>query len=136
MSIDLTSEILAAHADQLNLNQALDKDAFLTAFPGKREELDPLLDVAARVKRTLKPVQPSPAFRERLHNGLMMAANYQQAHKILVERRDEPQWGWLLGAAALGSAAGILALVWRARTHEHRATALAEAEPAVAVAAR
>lgn len=136
MSIDLTTEILAAHADELNRNRAFDKEAFLAAYPDRRDELDPLLEVAARIKRTLQPVEPAPAFRERLHTGLIMAANHQQAHKILVEKRDDTQWGWLLGAAALGSAAGILALVWRARSHEHKVSALAQAEPALAVIER
>jgi hypothetical protein len=133
MSIDLTSEILAAHADELNRDAAFDKEAFLASYPDKRDELDPLLDVAARVKRSLQPVRTPVAFRQRLHNGLILAANHQQAHKILVDKREEPQWGWLLGAAALTSAAGILALVWRVRSHEQKVSTLACAGPAMAV---
>lgn len=127
MSIDLTSEILAMHADQLNRGEPVISDVFLAPYPEWRQELIPLLDVAARVKRTLKPVSPAPAFRARLHDGLMLAANHQQAHRILVARHEEPQWGWLLGAAALGSAAGLIALVLRARAGRSQSPAEAVA---------
>ncbi len=124
MGIDLVTEILAAHADQLIGNQAVPRDAFLAASPREREELTSLMEVASRLKQTLKPVEPAPAFRARLHDGLMLAAHHQQAQRIYVEKRGEPQWGWLLGAAA---AAGIIAVVWRSRTQAHPAT-IAEAE--------
>ncbi len=127
MSIDLTSEILAMHADQLNTGEPVTTDAFLAPFPDRREELVPLLEVAARVKRTLKPVKPAAAFRSRLHDGLIMVASHQQAHRILIARHDEPQWGWLLGAAAIGSAAGIIALVLRARAGRVQSPAIVEA---------
>ncbi len=127
MSIDLTSEILAIHADELNKGEPVATDAFLAQFPDRREELAPLLEVAARVKRALKPVRPEPAFRSRLHDGLIMVASHQQAHRILIARHDEPQWGWLLGAAAIGSAAGIIALVLRARAGRVQAPAIAAA---------
>lgn len=127
MSIDLTSEILALHADQLNEGEPVATDVFLARFPDRRDELAPLLDVALLVKRTLKPVKPTPAFRSRLHDGLIMAAGHQQAHRILIARHDEPQWGWLLGAAAIGSAAGIIALVLRARGGHTQSPAMAAA---------
>ncbi len=125
MSIDLTSEILAIHADQLNKGEPVATEVFLAPFPDRRDELAPLLDVAARVKRTLKPVKPATAFRSRLHDGLIMAASHQQAHRILIARHDEPQWGWLLGAAAIGSAAGLIALVLRARAGRAQSPAVA-----------
>ncbi len=124
MSIDLVTELLAAHADQLNRNDAIATDSVLAAFPKDREELTSLMQVAARVKQTLKPVTPTPAFRTRLHDGLMLAAHHQQAQRIYIDKRGEPQWGWLLGAAA---AAGIIAVVWRSRTQAHPAP-VAEAE--------
>ncbi len=123
MSIDLTSEILAAHADQLNSGAPVDTPAFLASYPDGPDDLAPLLDVAMRVKRALAPVRVEPAFRARLHDGLLLAAHHQRAGKILVEKRGEPQWGWLLGAAAIGSAAGLLAVVLRSRTLERRVTA-------------
>src|SRR5512132_3359023 len=120
MSIDLITEILAAHAEQLNSGQSVETETFLAPFPDKRAELEPLLDVAERIKKTLKPVKPTPAFRERLHNGLMLAAHHQQAQRILIDKKEEPQWRWLLGAAAIGSAAGLIAMVWRARSQERK----------------
>jgi hypothetical protein len=124
MGIDLVTELLAAHADQLNRNDAIANDSVLAAFPQDREELAALMQVAARVKQTLKPVTPAPAFRARLHDGLMLAAHHQQAQRIYIDKRGEPQWGWLLGAAA---AAGIIAVVWRSRTQPHPVP-VAEAE--------
>ncbi len=118
MSIDLVTELLAAHADQLNRNDARASDSVLAAFPQDREELASLMQVAARVKQTLKPVTPASAFRSRLHDGLMLAAHHHRAQQIYIDKRGEPQWGWLLGAAA---AAGIIAVVWRSRTQAHPA---------------
>ncbi len=123
MSMDWITEVLAEHAEQLNhqdeLRQgaSLSRERLLAGFPDRRGEVEPLLDVAERVKRTLKPVQPEPAFRARLHDGLMLAAHHQQAQRIYIAKRGDPQWGWLLGAAA---AAGILAMVWRSRGQEHK----------------
>jgi len=88
------------------------------------EEVAGLIDIAARVERTLKPVPPAPVFRARLRDGLMMAAHHQQAHQLPAGKRSEPSmtprpprgaWGWLIGAAALGSAAGVIAVVLRSR---------------------
>ncbi len=118
MGIDRVTELLAAHADQLNKNRAVPNDSLPAASPQDREELASLMAVAARVKQTLKPVEPAPAFRARLHDGLMLAAHHQQAQRIYIDKRGEPQWGWLLGAAA---AAGIIAVVWRSRTQAHPA---------------
>lgn len=124
MGIDLVTELLAAHADRLNKNGGVANDAVLDASPQDREELASLMQMAARVKQTLKPVEPAPAFRSRLHDGLMLAAHHQQAQRIYIDKRGEPQWGWLLGAAA---AAGIIAVVWRSRIQTHPAP-MAEAE--------
>ncbi len=121
--MDTVTEVLAAHAEQLNHRSDPgpggfgSRDRLLASLPAQREEVEPLFDLAERVKRTLKPVKPAPAFRARLYDGLMLAAHHQQAQQIYIARRGEPQWGWLLGAAA---AAGILAMVWRSRGQEHR----------------
>ncbi|MBI4789168.1 MAG: hypothetical protein HY782_19220 [Chloroflexi bacterium] len=129
MSIDIVTEILAAHADQLNMGKPVAAGDFLAAFPNRQDDLVPLLDIASRVKRTLKPVKPEPAFRARLRDGLLMAAHHQQAHQILVEKRAEPRLGWLLGAAALGSAAGLIAVVWHARSQGHKASVAVAQSP-------
>ncbi len=128
MSTGSVLDILSAHADMLNSGKPVQKEMFLASFPGEQAELESLLETAARIKRVLKPVKPEPAFRARLHSGLMLAAHHQRAQRILIEKHGEPQWGWLLGAAAIGSAAGLIAVVWRARTghgQESRAEAIA-----------
>ncbi len=119
------TELLAAHAEQLNHpgergnGGAAWREQLLANTPEQRAQVEPLLDMAERVKRTLKPVKPAPAFRARLHDGLMLAAHHQQARQIYIARRGEPQWGWLLGAAA---AAGLIAVVWRSRAQEQKST--------------
>lgn len=123
MSMDELTEILAAHADELNKSDTMHIEEFLKAYPDQRAELEPLLRVADQLKRTLKPVTPAPTFRARLHDGLMLAAHHQQTHRILIEKRPEPQWNWLLGAAALGSAAGVIAIVLRSRAQSGRPAA-------------
>ncbi|HEX7594350.1 MAG TPA: hypothetical protein VF429_09285 [Anaerolineae bacterium] len=85
-----------------------------------------LMDVAARASRTLRPAPLASAFRARLRDGLMMAAHHQQAHRLLSGVRNEPPWGWLIGAAALGSAAGLIAVVLRSRAQTHRTAASAQ----------
>lgn len=117
MSTDLT-EILAEHADQLNRGKSVDAEALLGKVADKKEELASLLTAAARAKRALKPVRPTMAFRNRLHDGLAMASHHRQAHQILVVKENESQWNWLIGAAALTSAAGLIALVWKVRSQK------------------
>ncbi|MGE5265717.1 MAG: hypothetical protein ACM3S0_20250 [Acidobacteriota bacterium] len=129
MSIDSMTEILSAHADELNSGKQIHKETFLALFPGEPRELESLLDVAARVKRVLKPVKPEPAFRARLHNGLLLAAHHQRARRVLVEKQGEPQWGWLLGAAAIGSAAGLIAVVMRSRAERGQESRTAAVAP-------
>ncbi len=88
-------------------------------FDARRDSIDhdaALMDIAARFERALPPVQPAPAFRARLRDGLTMAAQHRQVHQMLTAKRTEPTWGWIIGAAALGSAAGVIAVVLRSRT--------------------
>jgi hypothetical protein len=91
-------------------------------YPERRDELASLMNIAECAERTLMPIAPAPAFRARLRAGLMMAAHHQQVHHVLVAQRTESQWGWLLGAAALGSAAGLIAMVLHARAQGRNAT--------------
>ncbi len=92
-------------------------------------EISDLAEVTARIERTLRPVQPAPVFRARLRDGLRMAAHHQEAHRLLAERTGAPvefpqtirgPWGWLIGAAALGSAASVIAMVMRSRAQTHK----------------
>jgi hypothetical protein len=92
----------------------------------RSEEPAPLQGVADRVRYTLQPVSPDHAFRARLRDSLAMAARHQQAQRLMAVKRGEPGWGWLLGAAALGSAAGVLAVMWRSRGQTHKTAAPAQ----------
>ena len=120
MSVDLMSDILARHADALNKSDSVPVDIVAAVSPNERDQIASLFNVAERAKQVLHPVFPSPAFRARLRDGLMLAAHHQQAHRMLTEKRSETTWGWLIGAAAIGSAAGIMAFVLRLRAHSQR----------------
>lgn len=71
--------------------------------------------LAARLEGALVPVTPSAEFRARLQYGLQMAAYHREVHQLLVRPRAETPWRWLVGAAALGSAAGLLTILLRWR---------------------
>jgi hypothetical protein len=76
-------------------------------------QADKILGVEATVKRALKPVPPPPVFRERLRDGLVMAAHHQRTHHALgytQPRRNRFQWIWLTGAVAIGTALGFIAI--------------------------
>jgi hypothetical protein len=107
MSIEQSDDVFAARGEEI------DQDA----------ETESLMELAARVEQTLRPVSPEPAFRARLRDGLALAAHHQQAHRMLVVRRSEPPWGWLIGAAAIGSAAGLIAVLLRSRAHSPKTVA-------------
>lgn len=83
--------------------------------PSLRYELADLDAVAEQIKRVLAPVAPSPEFRARLRDGLRMAAYHREMRELLIKPPTEKSWGLLVGAAALGSAAGLLAILIRAR---------------------
>lgn len=75
----------------------------------------PLEQLASQTKRALSPVAPSERFRARLREGLRMAASHREAQALLVRQRAETPWGLLASAAALGSAAGLVAILLRVR---------------------
>lgn len=117
MSVDQLTEILAAQAEALNAGKPVE-----LGRADQGAELASLLGVAARVKRALRPAQMAPVFRARLRDGLALAARHQQAQRLRSIQQDESSrvplrgnWGWLIGAAALGSAAGVIAVVLRSR---------------------
>jgi hypothetical protein len=126
MSIDRLNDILGLHADALNARSPEPLNMLAEDSPEEWRELTGLFKIAERAKRALSPVSPSPAFRARLRDGLMLAAHHQQTRRILTEKRGEPTWGWLIGAAAIGSAAGIVAFVLRLRAQSHRLAPSAE----------
>lgn len=126
MGVDKIREILAAHAEELVASPAT--SPALTELPDQAEEAQALMEVAERAKHALQPVPPTPVFRARLHDGLAMAAHQQQAHFLSGAKRSEPPWGLLIGAAALGSAAGVLAVVLRSRAQTHKTAAPAQVQ--------
>ncbi|MFQ5610842.1 MAG: hypothetical protein ACE5H9_01770 [Anaerolineae bacterium] len=73
----MLKEVLAAHADQM-LKDNENSEQLLELFP-QETDLAPLLDVAAKVKSTLKPARPSTAFEKTLRQDLMAAAHLRQA---------------------------------------------------------
>jgi hypothetical protein len=105
MSERILTEILAAHADHLARGEDREED-YLTLFAEYRKDLAPLLGIARQVKEVLAQVQPSEAFRRRLHNELVAAARQRLA---VDPRRYRSVWRrpWVIGVAALGSAVSI-----------------------------
>lgn len=103
------TEILAAHADQLVQGKGREAE-YLALFPGSREELAPLLELAQRLKDTLASVQPRQAFRRRLHQELLATARQRLAATL---PRERPRWRqpWVIGAAALGSAISLASAI-------------------------
>lgn len=105
--------ILSMHADRL-LGQG---DSYGGSLQ-RNVQVQGLLNLAENLHGLLKPVEPDPDFRRRLHGELILAAQQRQetAATTLFQRHRK---GILLGAAAAGSAASIagvvLALVWRHR---------------------
>jgi len=101
----MLTEILAAHADHLARGEDREEE-YLSLFAEYRKELAPLLSIARQVKGVLAQVQPSEAFRRRLHNELVAAARQRLAAG---PRQCRSVWHrpWVIGVAALGSAVSI-----------------------------
>ncbi|MCX7838492.1 MAG: hypothetical protein N2559_03420 [Anaerolineae bacterium] len=78
-------------------------------------EIEDVHALEAQLERALVPVTPSTEFRARLRDNLRMAAYHREMHQLLVRERAEMPWGWFVGAAALGSAAGLLTIFLRMR---------------------
>ncbi len=117
MDKKLLKEILATHADQLATGQVED-EAHFELSPEDKEELDSLLDVAKRVKSTLKPITPAENFEQKLKRRLLTAAHLRQAEGYVP---PNPGRDLLILAATVGfvlSLAGVLLalkLRWQAR---------------------
>lgn len=115
MEEKVLTEILTAHADQLNEGQYRGED-YLTMFPDYRSELEPLFDMAEVVKKTLLPVEPDQAFRESLRQGLLAVARRKEAERIIPS--IEPSGKGIFIGAAVGSISviGFIAYLMHART--------------------
>lgn len=85
------------------------------------EELESL---STQVQSVLHPVAAPSAFRARLREGLTLAARHKESQTISIASR-ESAWGWVVGAAALGSAAGLIAMAWRARRSQRTGARIA-----------
>jgi hypothetical protein len=79
MNRKLLKEILAIHADQLTQNRQVKTEDYPELSPEDKQELAPLLDVAERVKSTLKPVNPPRKFETNLKKELLTTAHLHQA---------------------------------------------------------
>src|ERR1051325_4778195 len=77
MDTKILKEILAAHADQLLNGKATSKD-YLELLPDQDKELGPLLDVAERVRSTLRPITPADRFERDLKQKLLLEAQRRQ----------------------------------------------------------
>ena len=116
MKEKVLAEILAAHADQLKKGQGKGSD-YLVMFPEYQEKLEPLLEIAEKVKEVLEPVEPAPAFCQSLHEDLLAAARRKLAGEVPQLARSHGRQ-ILIRAAALGSAVsvvGALAYLIRSR---------------------
>jgi hypothetical protein len=105
--------------------------------PGK--SLASLLDLSRELRGVLVAVQPRPEFREELCGRLLVEARRQQALRILslpvgsdlalgesqaIVHRIHPTYPsgsrrWIIGAAAVGSAASLVGLLAYVRNHRH-----------------
>ena len=79
MDRKLLKEILATHADQLAQGRQIKTEDYLELSPEDKHELAPLLDVAERVKSTLKPISPPRNFETHLKEELLTTAHLRQA---------------------------------------------------------
>jgi hypothetical protein len=73
MNPKILKEILSVHADQLVKGKA-QREEYLGLVPEREEELAPLLNIAERVKSTLKPMTLANSFEEQLKRDLLAAA--------------------------------------------------------------
>lgn len=74
-------------------------------------------EFAGNVQRAMKPVSTPPAFRAHLRDGLMLAAQHQQTHRVLedAEVRNDNPWLWLMLAAMVGALVGFAVMRLSAR---------------------
>lgn len=66
-------EILATHADQLNIGTD-EETKYLAELSERQDRLRSLLALARKIKDTLTPVEPDPAFCENLRRNLLATA--------------------------------------------------------------
>lgn len=115
-------DILIEQAD--GLIRGVDKaDDLLSAFKGKKSELEPLLGLAIALKNILIPVSADAAFADSLEHKLVQKSRQATSSPISVGRPRLPNLVWLAVAAigSLASIAGVVAwIVKRGRVSSER----------------
>ena len=113
MEEQIEQEILAAHADRLNAglrglpaSAQVGLAAWPPITPDQKRVLEPLLQLAERLYQVLIPVEPSPAFVQKLGQELALAAARSQLSLIARYRKVI-----LVTAAAFGSALSLVGLM-------------------------
>jgi len=102
-------DILIEQAD--GLIRGVDKaDDLLSAFKGKKSELEPLLGLAIALKNILIPVSADAAFADSLEHKLVQKSRQATSSPISVGRPRLPNPVWL-AVAAIGSLASIVGVV-------------------------
>jgi hypothetical protein len=99
------AEVLMAYADDLNRG-AVDRGKYLERVSGHGDELEALLHLAERLKRTLVPIRPSLTFVNDLARQLAFSGSGEAEHAARGHRREI-----FIGAAAIGSALSVIGLV-------------------------
>ena len=122
MGPKILKEILATHADQLIKGKPEIKD-YLELVPEREEELAPLLNIAERVKSTLKPIEPANSFEEQLKRDLLAAA---YLHREQGYRPPDPGRDLLIltGIMAFVISLASLLVALRLRSQSARAEAI------------
>ena len=106
--------------------------------PARWPSLVGLLDLSRELSNILVPIQPRPEFREELYDRLLIEARRRQALQILAlpaeplaleesrtaSLRAYLGYGpesrrWIIGAAAVGSAASLVGLLAYVRNRRH-----------------
>jgi len=106
--------------------------------PSRWPSLVALLDLSRELSNILVPVQPRPEFREELYGRLLVEARRQHALQMLALPAVSPAleesrtmsllaylgYGpegrrWIIGAAAVGSAASLVGLLAYVRSRRH-----------------
>ena len=115
------ANLLTAYADYLVSTKTGDED-HMKRLTTHQVELAPLLQIAERLNKTLKPVTPAPAFKTRLRQELLATAARRAEERGIEKqvpflRRKEVVIGVAAVIGSVLSVAGIVAaLLWRQRS--------------------
>ena len=127
------------HDERRSVEAAADpRVAGLTVTPPSWPSLAALLDLSRELSRVLVPVRPRPEYREELYRRLLAEAHRQEALRLLsLPAGSTPELAasqtihwlgpgdrsggrrWIIGAAAVGSAASLVGLLAYVRIRRH-----------------